>query len=185
MPRVPDKPKRPGPAPMPNSREGRIAARVAHLWATYRISEEMWFAMYEFQGRRCMYCHQRGNDLGAKADYPGREKPPLVPDHEHVPPYRWRGLGHGNCNRIAGVIERALADPPGLREDCPVKHQIPVKLQEQIERRTRMNRESQRRRRKEGPLAREAPGERTTYRYPDPESTVASALLELEEAGGG
>lgn len=164
------------------SRAARIAARGRHLWRTYRFSVEDWQRQYELQGGCCYFCGQPGGDLGSRGRRYG-ELEPLVYDHEHDPPHRFRGLGHSRCNRLAGIVEKALKDPPAWREGG-VKHQVPPDRVVQLEARARSRREAARRRRRgeTRPAAGEPAGERMTYRFPQPSPALLEALAEIEAA---
>jgi hypothetical protein len=155
------------------SREERIAARGRNLWGRYRISTDMWLTQFRVQGGLCMWCRRPGNDLGVDSrPRRGRKaQVPMVPDHQHFPPYRWRGLGHARCNGIAGLIEAALADPP-TSWPGGVDHCIPAYLALQLNRAAERDRERKRDRRRGIPPARsrEVPGERTTYQHADPDA---------------
>lgn len=149
------------------SSAARRAGRERHLWARFRLTAGQWEAMYRAQEGRCMYCRQRGDDLGGRA--------PMVPDHSHDPAdRRVRGLGHGRCNRVAGLVEAALASPPAFGV---VDHQVPVAQFAAMAAKA----ERDRARRRSPRPARSGPGERQTYRYPTSGETdiVASALQEV------
>lgn len=176
------------------SRAERIEARGRVLWERYRISVEMWFAQYQVQGGLCMWCRRPGNDLGVDSrPQRGRKRQlPMVPDHDHEPPYEWRGLGHPRCNRIAGPFEAALKDPP-TGWPGGVRHRVPAQMALALERAAVREAERKRDRRRGVAPVRSGgvPGERTTYRYPDPAAervpvpadladTVLAALAELD-----
>jgi hypothetical protein len=172
------------------SRAERFKARAAHLWRTYRFTPEQWMEQYRVQGGCCYFCGKPGGDLYSRGrkfvDEQGRrELDVLVYDHEHRPPYRFRGLGHSRCNRLAGLIERALADPPAWREGG-VQHVVPADRVVQLEARAVSRRVSrQRRRGTVPPLPVPEVGERQTYRFPQPSQELLEALAEIQAARTG
>jgi hypothetical protein len=170
------------------SRAALFEARARRLWERYRFTAEQWMAQYAFQGGLCMYCGKPGGDLYSRGRV-AREPEPLVYEHEHEPPYRFRGLGHGPCNTVAGRVERVHKAPPAWQPGG-VAHQVPAEQQARLDaaaaarvaarerqaaaRRASWRRSKARARRGEPTLAaqrRARAGERTTYHYPDPPAT--------------
>jgi hypothetical protein len=117
-----------------------------------------------------MYCRQPGEDLsGRKA---------MVPDHEHDPPFRFRGLGHSRCNRIAGLVEAALANPPAFGV---VDHQVsPDRVAAMVR-----HAELARVRKRTPRPAPEPPGERQTYHFGGGRTRAAIERLEQTTEQGG
>lgn len=87
-------------------REVKKRSHAAHVLATYNLTEDEYWGLYNYQGQRCWLC-QRSKGLSRK----------LSVDHSHSSPYgEIRALLCLPCNRFLGHIRddpesaRRLAD---------------------------------------------------------------------------
>jgi len=70
----------------------------------YGVTCDTYWQMFKAQDGRCGACGKR------------QQKPALVLDHDHDPPYEVRGLLCAHCNRaLTEALVRYVMDPPARR----------------------------------------------------------------------